>query len=72
MRTSSWRVPVTALRTLAIRIQHLEVENRTLRDQLDKLAEQVAPITSALFGLGPDTVSALLITIGDYPHAASH
>jgi hypothetical protein len=28
---------------------------------------EVAPRTSAVFGLGPDTVSALLITIGDNP-----
>ena len=46
-----------ALRSLAIRIQHLEIETRTLRKELDKLTEQVAPTTSAVFGLGPDTVS---------------
>jgi transposase len=56
-----------ALRSLAIRVQHLEFETRTLRMQLDLLTEHVAPTTSAVFGLGPDTVSALLITIGDNP-----
>jgi transposase len=56
-----------ALRSLAIRVQHLEAETRTLRKQLDKLTEAVAPTTSAVFGLGPDTVSALLVTIGDNP-----
>jgi transposase len=56
-----------ALRSLAIRIQHLELETRTLRQQLDRLTERVAPTTSAVFGLGPDTVSALVITIGDNP-----
>jgi transposase len=56
-----------ALRSLAIRAQHLEAETRTLRKQLGQLAEQVAPATSAVFGLGPDTVSALLVTIGDNP-----
>jgi len=56
-----------ALRSLAIRFQHLELETRTLREQLDRLTERVAPTTSAVFGLGPDTVSALLVTIGDNP-----
>lgn len=56
-----------ALRCLAIRAQNLEVETRSLRKQLDQLTLEVAPTTSAVFGLGPDTVSALLITIGDNP-----
>jgi transposase len=54
-----------ALRSAAIRAQHLELESRTLRKQLDELTQKVAPATSAVFGLGPDTVSALLVTIGD-------
>jgi transposase len=56
-----------ALRSLAIRAQQLEAETCTLRKQLDRLTEEVAPATSAVFGLGPDTVSALLVTIGDNP-----
>jgi hypothetical protein len=36
--------------------------------QLDRLTEQVAPTTSAVFGLRPDAVSALLITVGDNPN----
>ena len=56
-----------ALRSVAIRAQHLELETRTLRKQLDKLAKEAAPTTTAVFGLGPDTVSALLITIRDNP-----
>lgn len=56
-----------ALRSVAIRAQHLELETRTLRKQLDELTQAVAPTTSAVFGLGPDTVSALLVTIGDNP-----
>ena len=56
-----------ALRSVAIRAQHLELETRTLRKQLDQLAKEAAPTTTAVFGLGPDTVSALLITIGDNP-----
>jgi transposase len=56
-----------ALRSLAIRVQHLEIETRTLRNQLDQLTQEVAPATTAVFGLRPDTVSALLVTIGDNP-----
>jgi transposase len=38
-----------------------------LKRQLDALTVSAAPVTSAIFGLGPDTVSALLIAIGDNP-----
>jgi hypothetical protein len=56
-----------AMRSIANRAQQLELESRSLRKQLDELTETVAPATSAVFGLGPDTVSALLVTIGDNP-----
>jgi transposase len=56
-----------ALRSVAIRSQHLELETRTLRQQLDDLTQKIAPVTSAVFGLGPDTASALLVAIGDNP-----
>ena len=56
-----------ALRSIALRAHQLELESRTLRKQLDQLTAKVAPATSAVFGLGPDTVSALLVTIGDNP-----
>lgn len=52
---------------MALRAQHLDSETRTLRKQLDELTKAAAPATSAVFGFGPDTVSALLITIGDNP-----
>jgi transposase len=56
-----------ALRSIAQRVQHLDTETRLLRAQLDELTRTAAPTTSAVFGLGPDTVSALLVTIGDNP-----
>jgi Transposase IS116/IS110/IS902 family len=56
-----------ALRSIASRVQHLDTETRLLRTQLDELTRAAAPASSAVFGLGPDTVSALLITIGDNP-----
>lgn len=56
-----------ALRSIALRAQQLELESRSLRKQLDELTAATAPTASAVFGLGPDTVSALLVTIGDNP-----
>ncbi|MGV9860958.1 IS110 family transposase [Gordonia sp. NPDC003425] len=56
-----------ALRSIAMRVQHLNIETRTLRKQLDELTRAAAPATSAIFGLGPDTVAALLVTVGDNP-----
>jgi transposase len=57
----------TALRSVATRAHALEVEARGLLKQLQQLAAAAAPTTSAVFGLGPDTVSALMVTIGDNP-----
>lgn len=54
-----------ALRSIAVRVQHLDTETRVLRTQLDELTQAAAPATSAVFGLGPDTVPALLVTVGD-------
>jgi transposase len=56
-----------ALRSIAARAHTLELEARELKRQLDELTTAIAPATSAVFGLGPDTASALLITIGDNP-----
>jgi transposase len=56
-----------ALRSLALRAQHLNIETRTLQRQLKELTQVAAPATSVIFGLGPDTVSALLIIVGDNP-----
>jgi transposase len=56
-----------ALRSIAVRVQHLDTETRALRRKLDELTQAAAPATSAVFGLGPDTVSALLLTVGDNP-----
>lgn len=57
----------TALRSIAARARALTLETRALKAQLDALTVRVAPATSAIFGLGPDTVSALLVAIGDNP-----
>ena len=41
-----------ALRSIASRIQNLDIETRLLRKQLDELTQAAAPATSAVFGLG--------------------
>ena len=57
----------SALRSVAARAYTLDNECRTLKQQLAALTAAVAPATTAVFGLGPDTASALLIAIGDNP-----
>ena len=56
-----------ALRSIAARAHSLELEARALKRQLDELTTAAAPATSAVFGLGPDTVAALLVAVGDNP-----
>jgi transposase len=56
-----------AMRSIATRARHLIDENRALKRQLDSLTRQVAPTTSAVFAIGPETAAALLVTIGDNP-----
>jgi transposase len=56
-----------ALRSIAQRARALAIEARQLEAQLEALTRQVAPATTAVFALGPDTTSALLVTIGDNP-----
>jgi transposase len=56
-----------ALRSVAQRADALAIEARHLNRQLEVLTRRAAPATSAVFALGPDTTSALLISIGDNP-----
>jgi transposase len=56
-----------ALRSVAKRADALAIEARQLNRQLAALTEGAAPATSAVFALGPDTTSALLVNIGDNP-----
>jgi transposase len=57
----------TALRSIAHRARALAIEARQLERQLNQLTRVVAPSTTAVFALGPDTASALLVTVGDNP-----
>ncbi|MGW4368007.1 IS110 family transposase [Nocardia takedensis] len=56
-----------ALRSLARRVLDSQIHAAELKKQLDDLLTHVAPSTMAVFGLGPDTAAALLISIGDNP-----
>ncbi len=60
-----------ALRCIAERIHALGRETRSLDRELARLAACGAPNTMALFGLGPDTAGALLVSIGDNPDRLS-
>ena len=55
------------MRSIALRARHLIDKSRVLKRQLDNLTRQVAPTTTAVFAIGPDTAAALLVTIGDNP-----
>ncbi len=64
--------PVTAatkasLSSLAHRIQALDREITELDEMIDPLVAAAAPDLLALFGVGPDTAAALLVTAGDNP-----
>lgn len=56
-----------ALRSIAQRARNLTIESRQLKQQITQLTATAAPNTTAVFALGPDTASALLVTIGDNP-----
>lgn len=56
-----------SLRSIATRARALDAEAHGLKKQLDALTVAAALETGAIFGLGPDTVSGLLVAIGDNP-----
>jgi transposase len=65
--TSPAAAAMLALRTLARRYQALDTEITALDSELDRLTATAAPRLLALFGVGPDVASALLIAAGDNP-----
>lgn len=56
-----------ALRVLARRYQALSKELACLSRELDRLTRAAAPRLVASFGVGPDSVGALLVAAGDNP-----
>ena len=56
-----------ALRPLACRYLQLDKEIHELRAQLERLTLMAAPALVSIFGVGPDTAAALLISAGSNP-----
>ena len=57
-----------ALRELAQRIGHLQVQLKTVVARLHRITKNTAPALVAIHGVGPDVASTLLLTAGDNPH----
>ena len=55
------------LRSLACRYLQLDKEIRDLRTELERLTRMAAPALASIFGVGPDTAAALLISAGSNP-----
>jgi transposase len=65
--TSPTAAAMLAVRTLARRYQALDAEITALDRELDRLTTTAAPRLLALFGVGPEVASALLVAAGDNP-----
>ncbi len=57
----------SALRSLAVRYEHLDAEIAALERELNRLVPKAAPELIARFGVGPETAGQLLVTAGDNP-----
>ena len=55
------------LRSLACRYLQLDKEIRVLQAELEQLTRRAAPALVSIFGVGPDTAAALLISAGSNP-----
>lgn len=65
--TDPTNATIVALRSLATRTRESRRQAVELKKTLASLVAQSAPRTSNIFGLGPDTAAALLVTVGDNP-----
>jgi transposase len=57
-----------ALRELATRIRDLDAQITRLQARRRRLVTATAPALLAIYGVGPDTATALLLAAGDNPH----
>lgn len=57
-----------AMRELAQRVRHLDAQLLTATTRLHRISKRIAPGLVAMFGVGPDVASTLLVTAGDNPH----
>ena len=55
------------LRELAARVAFLDAQSNSTVVRLKRITEQFAPSLVAMYGVGPDTASTLLLTAGDNP-----
>ena len=56
-----------ALRELAQRVVHLDIQLALVGKRLDRITRDVAPELIAIKGVGPEIASTLLMTAGDNP-----
>ncbi len=72
LRPGELRTPTAVaghtLRLLARRAQSLHQEANELGTQIARLVPVATPVLLNIYGVGPDTAAALLITTGDNPH----
>ncbi len=58
---------ILAIRSLAVRCEHLDAEADQLQRHIDTITASAAPRLRAVHGVGPDTAATLLAAIGDNP-----
>jgi transposase len=56
------------LRELATRVRDLDAQIARVQTSRRRLVTQTAPALLAIYGVGPDTATALLLAAGDNPH----
>ena len=56
------------LRELAVRVRDLDAQIHRLQTRRHALVRATAPALLAIYGVGPDTATALLLAAGDNPH----
>jgi transposase len=61
-----------AMRELAQRVLTLDAQNKTLTTRMRRITTAAAPDLVAIYGVGPDTATTLLITAGDNPERLRH
>lgn len=65
--TTTTAITKHTLKILATRCRHLTSEIKALEKEMAMLIKDVAPALLRVFGIGPDTAAALLITAGSNP-----
>jgi transposase len=61
-----------SMRELAQRVLTLDAQNKTITTRMRRITTATAPDLVAIYGVGPDTATTLLITAGDNPERLHH